>query len=187
MLEKYRTQFSAFIKEKKLEPMVDVAMFILITLVIHFSYRFWAAHQYFPIQGVMSSMHEFLSDALFKQSSWIIQHVLGMDITTVKRTMYWQNQGYIAISHGCSGLKQIIQFVLLMMFFPGPWKRKLWYLPLGALIVHFTNIFRIVGLAVVLVSVPDYWKFSHDYLFRPFFYVVIFSLWVYWVEKLKKK
>jgi len=81
----------------------------------------------------------------------------------------------------------MIQFALLMAIFPGPWRHKLWYIPLGIFIVHLTNLFRIIGLAVVLVTVPDYWDFSHDNIFRPLFYVVIFGLWVYWVEKLKKK
>jgi exosortase/archaeosortase family protein len=78
----------------------------------------------------------------------------------------------------------MIQFVLLFLIFPGPWRKKLWFIPLGLLIVHLTNLFRIAGLSVVTVTVPEYWDFSHDYLFRPFFYVVIFLLWVWWVEKL---
>lgn len=183
----YYARFKSFIKEKKLEPIVDVALFILITLVIHYTYRYWVTQQYYPIIESMAAMHDYLSGRVFIESSWFIQHVLGMEITIVDRTMYWANEGYIAINHGCSGLKQMIQFALLMMVFPGPWKHKLWYIPMGIFIVHLTNLFRIIGLAVVLVSVPDYWKFSHDYLFRPFFYVVIFSLWVYWVEKMRRK
>jgi len=183
----YYSQFKTFIKEKKLEPIVDVALFIIITLVIHFSYRFWVTQGYFPLKGFMSTLHDHLSHRVFTESSWFIQHILGMDISISERTMTWSNQGYIAINHGCSGLKQMIQFALLMMVFPGPWRHKLWYIPLGIFIVHLTNLFRIIGLAVVLVNIPDYWDFSHDYIFRPFFYVIIFSLWVYWVEKLKKK
>jgi len=187
MPHNYYSQFKAFVKEKKLEPIVDVAVFILITLVIHYTYRYWVTQQYYPFTETMAAMHDHLSHRVFVESSWFIQHVLGMEITTVDRTMYWANEGYIAINHGCSGLKQMIQFALLMMIFPGPWKHKLWYIPLGVFIVHLTNLFRIIGLAVVLVAVPDYWKFSHDYLFRPFFYVVIFSLWVVWVEKFRRR
>lgn len=181
------SQFKATLKNKKLEPIIDVALFILVTLIIHFSYRFWVTQGYFPIKELVWTIHDHLSQRVFVESSWFLQHVLGMDITLADRTMYWSNQGYIAINHGCSGLKQMIQFALLMMVFPGPWKHKLWYIPMGILIVHLTNLFRIIGLGVVLVTVPDYWDFSHDYIFRPFFYVVIFSLWVFWVEKLKKK
>lgn len=186
MVKNY-SELKALLNDKKMEPLVDVAIFIILTLVIHFTYRAWAAANYLPIGDFMANMHDFLAQRVFVESSWFIQNILGMEITTANRTMYWANEGYIAINYGCSGLKQMIQFALLMAIFPGPWRHKLWYIPLGVFIVHLTNLFRIIGLAVVLVSVPDYWKFSHDYLFRPFFYVVIFSLWVYWVEKLKKK
>jgi len=187
MLKEYYSQFRTFIKKRKLEPLVDVALFVIITLTIHFSYRYWATQHYFPIGDLMGALHEHLANRVFIESSWFIQHVLGMEITIVDRTMYWANQGYIAINLGCSGLKPILQFIILMTVFPGPWKKKLWYIPMGVFIVHLTNLFRIIGLGVVLVTVPDYWKFSHDYLFRPFFYVVIFSLWVYWVEHMRKK
>jgi len=187
MLKKYTSNFKDFVKKNKLDPMVDVAIFIIITLVIHFSYRFWATQAYYPITDLMNGMHDFLANRVFIESSWFVQHVLGMDITIVDRTMYWPNNGYIAINYGCSGLKQILQFALLMIIFPGPWKKKMWYIPMGMFIVHLTNLFRIIGLAEILVILPDYWKFSHDYIFRPIFYVVIFSLWVYWVEKIKNK
>ena len=167
--------------------MLDVAMFIIVTLVIHFSYRYWVTLAYYPIGDLMNSMHDFLANRVFIESSWFIQHVSGSDITIVERTMYWPGYGYIAITHGCSGLKQIIQFALLIMLFPGPWKHKLWYIPMGMFIVHITNLFRIIGLAEILEIIPDYWKFSHDYIFRPIFYIVIFSLWVIWVEKIKDK
>ena len=51
--------------------------------------------------------------------------------------------------------------------------------------MHLTNLFRMVGLAVVMNNWPEYWDFSHDNLFRPFFYLVIFLLWVWWVEKIR--
>ncbi len=187
MLKKYSLQFNNYVEEKKLRPLVDVATFILITLVIHYSYRFWVTTGYYPIHDLMAQLHDYLAHRVFVESSWFVQNILGMEITTIDRTMYWGNTGYIAITHGCSGLKQILQFALLMMIFPGPWKQKLWYIPMGIFIVHLTNLFRIIGLAEVLVILPDYWKFSHDYIFRPFFYVVIFSLWVIWVEKFKNK
>jgi exosortase/archaeosortase family protein len=175
------------LKPYKLHALLDVFLFVALTLIIHFSYRYWATIQYFPLQSLMTPLHDFLAAQVFHQSSWFLKEILGMDITTINQTMYWPNQGYIAINQGCSGLKQILQISLLLMIFPGPWKHKLWYIPMGMLLIHLTNLFRIIGLGEVLTLVPEYWKFSHDNLFRPFFYVVIFTLWVIWVEKFMKK
>ncbi len=185
MLKNFREQINAFIDKYKLRSLSDVALFGLITIVIHFAWRSWAADAlYWPIKPFMDWAYEFMAHQVFVQSHWFDVHILGMDITTIDNTMYFSNKGYISITAGCSGLKQFSQFAILMMLFRGPWKKKLWFIPLGVFIVHLTNLFRITGLSVVLLWQPDYWQFSHDYLFRPFFYVVIFFMWIWWVEKI---
>jgi len=173
-------------KKYKLAALADVALFILITVVIHFSWRFWAnTLNYWPVQQFMSDAQAWLSTIVFDQSIWFIRHVLQIPITTIEETntMYFANKGYMAINQSCSGLKQIMQFVLLIMLIRGPWKRKWWFILLGVFIVHLTNLFRVTGLSVVITTLPEYWDFSHDNIFRPFFYIVIFSLWVWWVER----
>jgi exosortase/archaeosortase family protein len=179
-----------FIKKHQLESLKDVALFIIITLIIHYAWRFWANQlHYVPINDFMSDAQNWMAGVVFRQSTWFVQHVLGIELSIVQESnsMYFSNESHMYINQSCSGLKQIMQFVILMMVFPGPWKRKLWFIPLGILIVHLTNLFRIIGLSVVLVNVPDYWKFSHDYIFRPFFYVVIFFMWVWWVDKISQR
>lgn len=173
-----------FIKKYRLHVLQEVFLFILITLVIHFVWRFWAnSLGYAPISGTIEGLQEWLALIVFNQSTWFITHVLGIPITSIENTMYFANKGYMQINQSCSGLKQILQFVILMMVFPGLWKRKLWFIPLGVIIVHLTNLFRVTGLSIVITTIPDYWNFSHDNVFRPLFYVVIFAMWVWWVEK----
>jgi exosortase/archaeosortase family protein len=174
-----------FIKKNKLNALRDVIIFALITLTIHFSYRYWVRTDYWPISNAMHAAHDKAGEIVFRQSTWFIRNILPIPITTDEyRVIHFENGGYIGINESCSGLKPIIQFILLFLVFPGPWKKKLWFIPMGVVIVHLTNLFRIVGLSVVTVTIPEYWKFSHDYVFRPFFYVVIFLLWVWWVEYL---
>jgi len=179
----------AFINKNNLDALKDVALFIIITLIIHYAWRFWANQlHYVPIRDFMRSSQEWMANGVFNQSVWLIQHLLGIEITTNYETNHMQflNDGYMSINNSCSGLKQIMQFVILMMVFPGPWKRKLWFIPMGIVVVHLTNLFRITGLSVVITTIPDYWKFCHDYIFRPIFYVMIFSMWVWWVERVSK-
>jgi len=178
-----------FIRRNRLDVFKDVVLFIIITLLIHYSFRFWAnTASYWPLSREVSYLEQKMADLVYYPSAWFVEHVLGIEITAVhqNKTMYFANNGYIAVNRSCSGFKQILQFALLMLFFPGPLKRKLWFIPFGMLIVHLTNLFRIIGLSVVVITLPEYWNFSHDYLFRPFFYVIIFMLWVWWVERLSK-
>jgi exosortase family protein XrtF len=187
-MKKFLAEADKFIKKNKLNVLKGVLLFALITLVIHYSYRYWARKDYWPISAVMHSAHDKMSDQVFNQSTWFIENILPIPITKGEtRMICFDNGGYVGINHGCSGLKQILQFTLLFLIFPGPWKKKLWFIPMGIVIVHLTNLFRIIGLSIITVNIPQYWDFSHDYIFRPFFYVVIFLLWVWWVERLSVK
>lgn len=184
-MKKFLDQADKFIKKNKLDVLQGVFIFAVITMTIHYSYRYWAHRGYWPVPAAMHSIHDKMSDIVFNQSTWFVEHVLPIPITKGEnRLISFENGGFIGINESCSGVKPMIQFVLLFLIFPGPWKKKLWFIPMGLIIVHITNLFRIIGLSVVTVTIPQYWDFSHDYLFRPFFYVVIFLLWVWWAEKL---
>ncbi len=174
-----------YIKKYNLQVLKGVFIFALITLLIHFSYRYWVRRDYWPISHTMHVTHEWTARLVFDQSSWVVSNVLHLKMTPdTNQTMNFGKYGFIHINESCSGLKPILQFILLMILYPGPWKKKLWFIPMGVVIVHLTNLFRIIGLSVVIVTEPQYWHFSHDNLFRPFFYVIIFLLWVWWVERL---
>lgn len=170
-----------------LDPLREVLIFAAIILAFHFFFRAWANWwEYWPIKPYINILHDMLSQTLFEQSVWVNEHILNLDFSTEHRRMLFEN-GYIGINYSCSGLKPMLQYMVLMLAYPGPWKHKLWFIPAGLIIVHLTNIFRITGLSVVLINWPDYWDFSHDYIFRPFFYLVIFLMWVLWAEYFKKK
>ena len=175
-----------FISKHNLYVLRDVVIFILITLAIHFIWRLWARQfNYAPISDFMYTIMNVMAVEVYRESAWMIEGII--DIVRVDDTMYmhFPNKCMMYINEGCSGLKQMLQFSLLMIFFPGPWKKKLWFIPLGVIIMHLTNLFRVVGLAIIMNNWPKYWDFSHDYIFRPIFYVVIFGLWVIWVEKIR--
>ncbi len=191
-----------FEEKNNLKPLREVAIFMLITIVVHYLYRFWAYkhdHRIFGVQIITPDVFDFFSDILYYNSRWVNEHLLNLKFIAQGREMYFTNPnfpaepnqflGWIGVNAGCSGLKQFLQFAILMILYPGTWKHKLWFIPSGILIIHITNIFRITGLSVILVkwSNQQYFTFSHDWLFRPFFYVVIFSMWVFWVEVIKKR
>lgn len=169
-----------FIKKNRLQALKGVIIFSVITVGFHFIFKAFAnqiMHSW-PVPSIA----DFTVDLLFRNSLWFNVKALGLNIITVDNTMFFPENGYIHINHSCSAVKQFMQWLVLMLLYPGPWKHKLWYIPAGIIILHLTNIFRIVGLSVVLLQWPAYWDWSHDWFFRPFFYVVIFIMWVIWAE-----
>ncbi len=167
----------------RLTPMVNVVLFALITYAFH--KLWWDFHRVIMAVDMVSGAAAWLAEQVFRQSLWFNTRVLGLQIEVAPPTtmLFGQVNGYITVNESCSGLKQFYQISVLFVLFPGPWKQKLWFIPAGWLIMFFTNVFRIIALSLILVWKPEYWNFSHDWILRPFFYVVIFALWVWWVER----
>lgn len=187
MLQSRIRQFNDYLERKKLRPLADVFLFVLIILVFHKFWWDWGFKDFLINYTGFLELEQYMAYQVFWPSAWIDKHILGYEITTRDTTLLFPNNGYIHVNGSCSGLKQFYQWIFLMVLFPGPWKKKLWFIPMGILIIHLVNIFRIVALSVILMNWPDQWHFSHDWILRPFFYVVIFAMWVIWVERFRNK
>jgi len=185
MLRTYYRKAEGFIIKHKLQALVDVALFAVITIVFHkiwWSYEEWIKG--FP---AISNSAQWLADQVYASALWINRDILRLSIITSEpNTMWFSNNGYVGVNESCSGLKQFYQIAVLFILFPGPWKHKLWYIPFGFIVMYITNVLRIVILSLVVLWKPQYWDFTHDWILRPFFYVVIFILWVIWVEKFRR-
>ena len=176
-----------FFSDPRYRQFRQVFWFAVISLAIHFAYRFWTKSLfYWPIQAGMHDLHQLMTRWVFYQSVWVDQHLLNIPLRIAGLTMYFDNGSWITINESCAGDKQILQFMLLLMIYPGSWKKKLWFIPMGIVIVHFTNILRIVLLSVVSSTRPEYWHIAHDTVLRGMFYVVILILWIIWVEQINK-
>jgi len=177
---KFTERIKTLIKRYKLQYAQHVALFFVILFGFHFLYGA-LINEDLVIPG-LEGMYTFLREYLFVHSAWVVEHVLGYEITRQGDTMVFANNRGIIVDESCSAVKWFAHFLVLMLIFPGPWKHKSWFIPAGLAITHLVNIIRISGLAVVFMSQPQHFDFYHDYVFRPFFYLVLFMMWVAWVE-----
>ena len=160
----------------------NVILFIVITLAFHFIWKIFQDQ----IEGaaLVIRMGDWLATRAYLAADWVQTRLLSMNYTTAEPNIFrFPGSGSIIINETCSGLKQFYQVIVLFVLFPGPWKHKTWFIPTGILIMHLTNIFRVVMLSVAMAHLPQYWDFVHDWVLRPFFYVVLFALWIWWVER----
>jgi len=124
---------------------------------------------------------------------WATEHsaallnLLGWETNTynhpVKPTTYLaiSNQPVLAVYEGCNSLNVIIVFISFLFAF-GPFSKAMWwFVPMGVLIIYFSNLMRIILLFIVSVKLPDYLYFTHKYLFTAFIYAVVFVLWAWWM------
>lgn len=118
----------------------------------------------------------------------MILNFLGWNISLSPANVVRHESGNAAqIIWSCSGLKQAYIFICIIAFARGPWIKKLWFIPLGLLIVYLFNIFRITFIVACIERHRDWFVFLHQYFFKYLFYGVIFGMWVYWEEKFAEK
>jgi exosortase/archaeosortase family protein len=185
MTNKYIAKYREF-ENGKNGFILDIALFAVITYFFHLVFRFYAA-EIMSVPFIIASGN-WLAHIVFETSLWINRNILGMQVFSEPgNTMWFDNRSGLNVNSSCSGLKQFYQVFVLFVLFPGPWKHKLWFIPMSAFAMFVTNIFRIVTLSVIQSWRPEYFEFVHTWVLRPFFYVVLFGLWIWWVEKFKKR
>jgi exosortase family protein XrtF len=115
--------------------------------------------------------------------------VLGWPAEHVERTnrptaaIYYQDKSIVTVYEGCNGVNVMIIFVAFLVAF-GPWRKELlWFIPLGILIIHISNLLRIGLLFFVTLYWPNYLYLSHKYLFTAFIYGFVLLLWMLWVKR----
>ena len=131
-------------------------------------------------------------------TSWVTQqsvdalNLFGWDVRAVdhsKRASTYivtNEDSVLAVYEGCNGINVAVVFLSFLLAF-GPYKKTLlWFIPLGLLVIHVSNITRIVLLAMVAMNMPDLMYFSHKYLFTAFIYLFVFMLWLWWVLRLAR-
>jgi len=88
----------------------------------------------------------------------------------------------IWIGSPCNALTLFMFFTLFVFAFPGSAKRKIWFIPMGVIIIHFTNVLRVISLIAINYYSPQYLEFNHTYTFTVLVYGIIFLLWMWWVN-----
>lgn len=88
------------------------------------------------------------------------------------------------IGDPCNGIALFALFLIFMLAYPGPVKKKLWYIPLGLVIIHVVNIIRITALTIIVDINPAWLDFNHNYTFYVFVYSAVFILWYVWAFRL---
>jgi exosortase/archaeosortase family protein len=168
-----------------------VILFAIILMVANF---FWKYNVMGDEDEGLNSLVAFWSINITPPFVWMAKHVavvtetvlqtLGFNISLKPDNILgYPNGNGVQIIWACTGLKQAYIFCCIIAFNRGSWKKKIWFIPLGLLVVYLFNIFRIAVIAACMEFHPDWFKFLHLYLFKYIFYGIIFLMWVLWEEK----
>ena len=110
-----------------------------------------------------------------------ILDLFGLEARVSGRVVYCRT-GSVEVVDGCNGLKALGLFFAFVLAYPGKWKRRVWFLPLGLAIVFLANVARVSFLAATSVEWPELFDLVHNIGVSTFFYIVIFLLWMTWAH-----
>ena len=95
--------------------------------------------------------------------------------------LYLQNGYTVMVIWGCTAVKELYLFLLIMIFYCGPFWAKVWYTPICLAVLYLYNLLRI-GLIPWFAGNGYYsFEFWHE-LFRLSYYGLLFLLWIGWNE-----
>ena len=97
--------------------------------------------------------------------------------------LFKDNIPVVLIEHGCNGLILMVLFAAFIVAFPGPWRTKLWFIPIGIAGIYAINSLRVIGLAVNHMVSKSSFDFNHKYTFTILVYGGIFVFWMIWVNR----
>jgi exosortase/archaeosortase family protein len=162
----------------------DLLLFFLIIIPFFLIYEYFEP-AFIKIPLVFNVI-TFLTQHILQVTSWTLATLFNLSNTIENDIIVLPGGQRLQMQFGCSGLEQFILIFFLLILLPGPWRQKLWFIPLSVLVIHFFNVIRFIGIAIQLNHSQQHFHFIHDWIFRPFIYLVIFFIWVAWVELFSK-
>ena len=99
------------------------------------------------------------------------------------RLLKIEGTGGLFLGDACNGIPLFALFSIFIIAFPGPWKKKIIFIPIGILLIHLANVIRVILLALIQFKNNEWVEFNHTYTFTILMYVFIFGMWMLWVKK----
>ena len=167
-------------------------LFLFIPLILLW---FFLYHYLYKIDGFLNIEIDLLtsfSSLLSYQSNTLLSFFKFNTITEVHGDMVITKILDYPYSHGvwigepCNGIKVFGLFTIFIISFKGKVIDKLWFIPIGILILHCINVIRVAILTYISATNPYILDFNHNITFQLIVYVSMLALWYWWIVQYSK-
>ena len=126
----------------------------------------------------------YVVDATIYISKRILELFGYIVFTGAERVVGIDGTGGLWIGDNCNGISLFGLFAGFIIAYPGNWKKKLIYIPIGIILIEFMNVLRVISLAILDTYSRSWTEFNHTYTFTIIIYGFIFLLWMIWVNRI---
>ena len=163
-----------------------------ITLIITWYFTYHYLYKIDDLLNFDSDLLTEFSKILSSQSNFILSifnfqtsSEMHGDMVVAKIIGYQYSHG-VWIGEPCNGIKVFGLFAIFILSFKGDLIKKLIFIPIGILIIHFLNIIRIALLTYISAVNPFILDFNHNITFQLIIYGSMLALWYLWIIKFSK-
>ena len=183
-------------------PLKGILFFLFLLFLFHFSWKI-AIYGDMPDENLFGENKMYLfgkditpswihsSCQIFTRIvAWFIQlfpNTQNLLIGATKLKFPTEGNIWIEIIWGCLGFKQMTIYGGIILFYWGPFLKKLWYIPMGWTILTIYNVIRVATTVWLTDGNPKIFDSLHDGILRYIYYTIVFLLWVVWEEFMVKK
>lgn len=111
----------------------------------------------------------------------------GYQVNVNQTSIMFSMDNGVYFDFGCLGYREIIWFATFMLIIYGPVKHKLWYIPIGFIMLQISNILRAFTIAVTNYHSPKSFDTVHAQGSLWYMYGTILILWILWLHAWNKK
>lgn len=172
----------------------DFLSFFVATIVFHFLY--WNTNMNEWIFGPFTDrIFDFFTTLVYKAAIPLVSLITDRNYVLQDNSFlfyHFQDSRIvydyaIQVVHDCSGVKQLLQWGLVLILCRGCWKIKAVCFVMGGGVLVLANIIRVALLTKIYSYSESMFNFTHDWVFRPLMYVIIFVMWYMWLLYVDKK
>lgn len=128
--------------------------------------------------------HIFLKSILFVSKLGL--STLGYDHVSGYNSLAIVGSYGVIVGNHCVGFGLSYGFGSLIYSYPGPWLKKLWFIPLGVFLILIINSSRVIALCAEVLKNGGFLQMEPHDLFNNLIYIIIFLLWVLWIKFINK-
>lgn len=114
-----------------------------------------------------------------------ICQLLGFTVTyTLPDVFHLNGNRGILVAEHCLAMPALFIFTFSVVFFPGSWRNKWWFLISGILGIFTINVVRLVLIAITFLYAPgNTFVFFHSFFYVLITYSLIFLMFAWWMNK----
>lgn len=170
-------------------PYKGILSFFVILLITHIFWKLTMngdeSDNFVTFFGInLTNFFNHMSDHVAKTAMALLKFFHSDAILLPDNIIRHPNGESVRIIWACAGLKQAYIFTMILVLYKGPWSKKVWFIPLGLVVVYIYNIIRISTIAQLVENYPQMFELIHGYILKYLFYALIFGLWLVWEEKI---